>query len=245
MLQKSKSKTVSKLKFLFILPLMLVMLTYVACSDDLLVPEHGETHSTEMGEQDREVDDAPFAIIENFPIYPGCEGLSSDEDRKRCMVEKIRENQSEKMRESVRKMFEHEETHSTETLGHQDQEIDDIPFAIIEEVPLFPGCEALGTNEDRKNCMTKKVTDIVHKNFDTSLGKQNGLEGVNRVYVKFKISKDGKVEVLDTRTPHPALQEEAERVVNLLPQMIPGKQNGEEVGVLYFLPIIFRSNNDQ
>ena len=42
------------------------------------------------------------------------------------------------------------------------------------------------------------------------------------------------------RAPHKRLQQEAIRVVKLLPKMIPGKQRGRPVGVKYSLPIAFK-----
>src|SRR5690606_4059743 len=115
----------------------------------------------------------------------------------------------------------------------------DVPFMLIEEVPVFPGCEDLTSNTDRKNCLTEKVTEFVNKNFNTGLGKELGLKGVNKVYVQFKVTATGSVEVMGVRGPAPELEKEAERVVLGLPKMKPGKHNGKEVGVLYSLPITF------
>jgi hypothetical protein len=42
------------------------------------------------------------------------------------------------------------------------------------------------------------------------------------------------------KAAHPILKEEGIRVINSLPQMVPGKQNGQEVGVMYSLPIVFQ-----
>ena len=120
-----------------------------------------------------------------------------------------------------------------------DQKID-VPFAVIEEVPVFPGCNVLASNKDRKECMSGKISEFVSANFNTALGKELGLTGINRIYVQFRINREGIVEVLGVRAPHPALKAEAERVVNALPVMKPGKQRGQEVGVLYSLPIVFQ-----
>ncbi|HBO29337.1 MAG TPA: energy transducer TonB, partial [Leeuwenhoekiella sp.] len=43
-----------------------------------------------------------------------------------------------------------------------------------------------------------------------------------------------------SRGPHPRLEQEAARVIKLLPQMTPGMQRGKAVGVLYSLPIVFQ-----
>lgn len=116
---------------------------------------------------------------------------------------------------------------------------DVMAFSEIEEVPIFPGCEDLTTNEERKECMSQKITEFVSANFNTGLGKELKLEGLNRVYVQFKINTDGTIEVVKSRASHPLLEKEGERVVGELPQMKPGKHNGQEVAVLYSLPISF------
>ncbi len=117
---------------------------------------------------------------------------------------------------------------------------EDVPFTAIEDVPLFPGCEKYKTNADRKKCMSDKIKNFVNSKFNTDLGSELGLSGVNRVYVRFKIDRNGKVVGVQARAPHPRLQKEAERVVGMLPNMVPGKQRGKPVGVLYSLPIIFQ-----
>ena len=122
----------------------------------------------------------------------------------------------------------------------EEEEIGDVPFAVIEDVPIFPGCENETSNEARKQCMSQKVEQFVNRRFNTDLGSELGLSGINRIYVQFRIEKDGSVSVLGARAPHPRLQQEAERVVNQLPDMQPGRQRGQPVGVLYSLPIVFR-----
>ena len=42
-----------------------------------------------------------------------------------------------------------------------------------------------------------------------------------------------------SRAPHPRLEKEAARVVNMLPKMKPGRQRGRAVVVSYTLPITF------
>ena len=112
---------------------------------------------------------------------------------------------------------------------------DEVPFAAVDQVPIYPGCEDA---EDQKACMVEKITKHVATNFDISLSKNLGLEsGKKRVYVQFKIDKTGKVVDVKARGPHTDLEEEAVRVVSSLPAMIPGEQNGKKVGVKYTLPI--------
>ena len=62
---------------------------------------------------------------------------------------------------------------------------------------------------------------------------------MQRIMVQFKIDPTGKVTDVRARAPHPRLEREAISVVQSLPNMIPGKQRGKAVAVLYSLPIIF------
>ena len=122
----------------------------------------------------------------------------------------------------------------------EEEEIGDVSFMVIEDVPIFPGCENKTTNDARKACMQEMIQEFVTDKFDTGLGSDLGLTGINKIYVQFRIEKSGDVTVLGIRAPHPRLKAEAERVVNSLPKMQPGKQRGRPVGVLYSLPIVFR-----
>lgn len=60
-----------------------------------------------------------------------------------------------------------------------------------------------------------------------------------RITVQFKIDAQGKIVDVKARSQVKELELEAERVVNSLPQMIPGEQKGQKVGVIYSLPIVF------
>jgi protein TonB len=122
----------------------------------------------------------------------------------------------------------------------EEEEIDDVPFASIQDVPIFPGCEKEKDNAGRRACMIKKIEDFVNKKFDVGLGSELGLTGINRVYVRFKIDKKGNVVDVQARSSHPRLTSEGERVVSKLPSMQPGKQRGRAVGIIYTLPITFK-----
>ena len=125
----------------------------------------------------------------------------------------------------------------------EEEEIINVPFAVIENVPIYPGCEDQPNNEGKKKCMSTKVKEFIQANFNTGLAADLGLEGTQKIFVTFKIDKTGRVADIRSRAPHPKLEEEAEKVVNSLPRMIPGKQRGAPVGVLYALPIMFQVKN--
>ncbi len=116
----------------------------------------------------------------------------------------------------------------------------DVPFSVIENVPVFPGCERKKNNNERKKCMSEKIKKFVNKKFNTDLAADLGLTGRQKILVMFKIDKRGDIVGVRARAPHPALKKEAERVIKSLPKFQPGKQRGKAVGVPYSLPIIFQ-----
>ncbi|WP_339695412.1 energy transducer TonB [uncultured Marixanthomonas sp.] len=124
-----------------------------------------------------------------------------------------------------------------------EEEIADVPFAVIENVPVYPGCENESGNNAKKRCMSEKVQKFVQKKFDTELANDLGLDGKQRIFVQFKINKSGNIVDVRARAPHPRLEREAVDVVKSLPKMTPGKQRGKAVGVLYSLPILFQVQN--
>jgi periplasmic protein TonB len=114
----------------------------------------------------------------------------------------------------------------------------EVPFSVIENVPEYPGCEK-GSNAQKRKCMSDKIAKFVQKKFNTDLVGDLGLSGKQRISVVFKIDKNGNVTGVRSRAPHPRLEKEAARVINLLPKMKPGRQRGRAVVVPYSLPITF------
>ena len=87
--------------------------------------------------------------------------------------------------------------------------------------------------------MSNKIMQLVVDNFNSKVAGTADLEGKQRIFVQFKIDKNGEVTNVKARAPHPDLEAEALRVVNKIPQMQPGEHRGKKVGVLYSLPILF------
>ncbi|MDA8591383.1 energy transducer TonB [Flavobacteriaceae bacterium] len=115
----------------------------------------------------------------------------------------------------------------------------EVPFSVIENVPEYPGCER-GSNADKRKCMSEKIAKFVQRKFNTDLAGDLGLSGRQRISVIFKIDKNGNVTGVRSRAPHPRLEKEAARVINMLPKMKPGRQRGKPVIVPYSLPITFQ-----
>ena len=210
MLQKSKSKTIAKFKYFLIVPLLIVMLTYVSCT-----AQENNKMSSEA---------SISAQIDNLKTQIEAKG-------------DINEEEKEKLKGLMKLMYQY-----SSDFNNSQNELANVPFAVIEQVPVYPGCENLGNNEEQKKCMSQKIQDHVIANFNSDMGKDVGLTGVNRVVVQFKIDKNGEIVDVNARAPHPKLVEEAKRVVSSLPKMIPGQQKGKNVGVMYSLPIVFEVN---
>ena len=115
----------------------------------------------------------------------------------------------------------------------------EVPFSVIENVPIFPGCEK-GNNAKKKKCMSDKINKFINRKFNTDLAQDLGLEGIQKILVVFKIDKSGNISGVRARAPHTKLEAEAARVVNLLTKMKPGRQRGKPVTVPYQLPIRFQ-----
>ncbi len=158
--------------------------------------------------------------------------VEDEEEVEETVIESTETNQEEEIVE-IEEIVEEE----------VEEEIADVPFAVIENVPIYPGCEKAGNNAGKKKCMSEKIQKFVQKKFNTELANDLGLDGRQRISVQFKIDRNGNVVNVRARAPHPKLEQEAISVVKSLPKMTPGKQRGKAVGVLYALPILFQVEN--
>ena len=68
--------------------------------------------------------------------------------------------------------------------------------------------------------------------------KEVGIEG--RVNVSFRIKKDGSTEVIGLRGVDKLLEQEAKRIIESMPKLIPAKQNGKPIAVTIAYPIFFK-----
>ena len=99
-------------------------------------------------------------------------------------------------------------------------------FDVVEEMPQFPGGPS-------------KLFEFLAQNvnYPTEAEKAN-IQG--RVIATFVVEKDGSISnVKVVKSIDPLLDAEAVRVINAMPNWIPGKQNGKEVRVKYTVPISF------
>ena len=113
-----------------------------------------------------------------------------------------------------------------------------VPSEIFDNIPVYPGCK--GSELKKRKCMSERIAKFVERKFNTDIAADLGLTGRQRISVIFKIDTLGNITGVRARAPHPRLEKEAVRVINLLPKMKPGIKNGKPVIVPYSLPMIFQ-----
>ena len=113
-------------------------------------------------------------------------------------------------------------------VGEESVEEEAIPFALVEQKPMFQGGDA--------NAFSKWVnTHLAYPD----IAKENGIQG--RVTLQFTVNTDGSVSgVKVLRGVDPSLDKEAVRVVSSSPKWTPGKQRDRPVKVTYTFPVIFQ-----
>ena len=111
----------------------------------------------------------------------------------------------------------------------------------VEFVPIFPGCEKLNTNNEKRSCMSLKIKKFIVKKFNTDKLEESSQIKSQRITVQFTINTEGNVTNVMARATNKILENEAKRVVSNLPQMIPGRQGNKNVPVQYSIPITFKT----
>ncbi|WP_010231685.1 M56 family metallopeptidase [Gillisia marina] len=137
MLQKSKSKTIAKFKYLVLLPLLLVMLTVVSCTQES--PQKMEKESS-ISEQLAEIKQA---------LDEGKELSEIEKNQFFVIMEQIVKDRNDWPLPPPPAQYP-DKSSSNGFPGS------DVPFAIIDQVPLYPGCENLSSNEEQKKMYVPK-----------------------------------------------------------------------------------------
>ncbi|HAB28573.1 MAG: blaR1 peptidase M56 family protein [Xanthomarina sp.] len=220
MLQKSKSKQVQLVKYALLIPMVFGMLVYSSCSD---------TSQDSMVENQLSQEEQLKMIIESLD-KEGKLNNSEKEELTTYFLDAIKANVE----------GQDVSTKQIKPFGFNDRE--GIPFENLDEVPVFPGCESQANEAGKKACFNKEISTFIVENFNSDLAKTIGLNGTVKISVFFIIGFQGKILEAKARAPHPELEAEAERVINLLPNMIPGMHEGKAVNVPYYLPIKFEIN---
>lgn len=123
------------------------------------------------------------------------------------------------------------------------EEVEEI-FTVVEEMPIFPGCDSIEDYKKQKSCGDQKMLTFIYDNINyPTIEKGTPIEGM--AVVSFVVNKKGRLENIKVlRNPGGGLGAEAVRVIelmNTLPQpWSPGKNKGALVNVKMNLPIRFK-----
>ncbi|TDQ22876.1 M56 family metallopeptidase [Tenacibaculum caenipelagi] len=254
MMTKTQSKKVKQLKYLLLIPLLGSMILYTACSsEEVKIDKVEKQPVTVYKSEDGKIVKKPSTGYQSkyLDLYLGDELPNTKEY---SIYELTEEEKGEYLAllngfnkegkpqlnirvfkaENGRKMVAFDYLGKNENQGKTNyQDSEEVPFAMMDKVPTFPGCA-----EGDKYCFHKSMSRFVQENFDMSITKNLGLsEGKKRIYVQFKISKQGKVIDVKARAPHPTLKQHAEEIMQKLPQMQPGEKDGKIVSTGYVIPI--------
>ena len=229
---KSNLENYSKI-FIQLGLVLALFVTYVAMENktyDKVVDAFGDATMQDEMEEDIPITERIEPVKPKSPPPPAPEKIEIVEDEKEVEETVIESTETDET-EAV-------EVEEIEEIEEEEEVLEDVPFAIIEEVPVFPGCK--GTRKQKSDCFRKKITKHVVRRFNVDLAGDLGLAaGKKKIYVQFRIDPTGKVADIRASAPHPRLIKEAVRVAKTLPNMTPGKQRGVPVGMKYTLPISF------
>ena len=217
MLQKSKSSKFLKLKYLLLVPIVCSMLVYSSCTQD-------------TNAQNKEVEVSETKTESKSKILKNIDALMES------IAEKGNITKEEEM--ALKELIVLTGGNGFNSPYYEDvKDFISIPFGVINKVPTYPGCT--GDNEELKKCFTQSIMQFVGNEFNTKVSKDSKISGKQRIVVNFKIDNTGKITSVKAKADNEELETEAIRVINALPQMLPGEHEGKKVGVQYSLPIVF------
>ena len=226
---KSNLENFSKL-FMQIGLVLALFVTYVSIEQKTYDKTYGDLGSAVMNadmDEDIPITERVEPVKPKTPPPPAPEKIEIVEDEK-------------EVEETVIESTETDETEAIEIeeiveIAEAEEVIEDVNFMIIEDAPVFPGCK--GGKKELKDCFSRMVQKHFSRKFDAELPNELGLSpGKKRVFIGFKIDRQGNVVNIQARAPHPKIKDEVIKVMNLLPKMKPGRQRGKAVGVSYNIP---------
>ncbi|MFQ3181312.1 MAG: protein TonB [Polaribacter sp.] len=226
---KSNLENYSKI-FMQIGLVLALFVTYAAIEKktyDKTTGSLGVVNMNAMMDEDIPITERPEPIEPKSPPPPAPEKIEVVEDEKE-VEETVIESTETDENEAV-------EIEEIVEIAEAEEVVEDVNFMIIEDAPVFPGCK--GNKKELKDCFSAMVQKHFSRKFDSELPNELGLSpGKKRVFIGFKIDRQGHVVGIQARAPHPKIKDEVVRVMRMLPRMKPGRQRGKAVGVSYNIP---------
>ena len=135
--------------------------------------------------------------------------------------------------------------YSSNGLSLKNEQEEVIKFSDVEKPTFYiDWCTSNISKDKIRECTDSGIKLFAKTNYNTEIAADLNLSGYQRITSAFIIDKSGKIDNIRVRASHPDLEKEALRVINLIPKMEPGRQNGETVSTSYLLPIIFKVQSD-
>ncbi len=126
--------------------------------------------------------------------------------------------------------------------GLMDKSTEEV-FTVVEDMPIpwFYKTECLETRSSEKQmCYNQKLIEYLGANLEyPTKAYENKTEGM--VVIKFVIDKEGYVkDAKAVKSLGDGCDEAALKIVEAMPQWVPGRQRGVPVNVWYTLPVKFQ-----
>jgi len=255
MLQKAKSSKISQLKYLVLVPIMMGMLFYTSCEEGIeeKVDLHQNIVVGDLENLTEEEENQTMHYLQTLLAQPQEWSLVIRDNTSKITLSKAPEgsgisgpgNALIPAKMHIESKVLDQDFSFFKGAASTPLQIKlpngTIPFAAIDKVPIFPGCEDA---EDPRACFNEKMIRHISKNFNYPQEAQDlGIEG--RVSVLFTIDAAGNIQDIKQRGPHRLLEDEVNRIISRLPKMEPGQHQGKAVAVPYSIPVTFQLDDSE
>jgi TonB family protein len=210
MLSKQKSHLLGKVKLFFTLPLMALLIVFISSVNG-------------CNEKEKNSANPPVSTTVQKDEKGSTVSTPVQKDEKSSPVSKAIQKKKDGLSVS-NSGLKNKIVSSVSTNGQKDD--NSKIFTYADQMPVYPGGDKALYNFIGKNIVYPEVA------------KKAGVTG--KIYVQFVIDKDGSVTDVKTQKGIGAgCDEEAVRVIKMMPKWIPGKNNGELVKTRISMPIVF------
>ena len=244
MLQRSRSKKVFKWKYVLLLPVILGMLLYTSCNLDESKGGEGDIETimvvNDIDKMSKAEEEKLFLTLKNYSDKGGDWQYLLKDKTSSIFYESSSNDSYIKFDNYEDKIYAtmiiQGSSMAKGTVIGTDKNGIMVPFGQIDEVPIFPGCE---NETDPRACFQQMMQKHISKNFRyPEKAQEMGIQG--RVNTMFVIAEDGSIQNVRMRGPDTLLEKEVARIIQRLPRMQPGKQDGKTVRVPFSIPVTFK-----
>ncbi|GAA0711879.1 hypothetical protein GCM10009430_01780 [Aquimarina litoralis] len=120
-------------------------------------------------------------------------------------------------------------------------------YSYSQNKPTTLKCKSKTIERVRKHCVCKDIEQYVKKNYDILSVSSFAKSGINRIYTRFNISSNGKIENIEVKGFSPEMEKEAIKTLLSFPDIIPANTISEasstNVNDFYTIMIQFEIKN--